>query len=152
MRWLWTSKIPQNWVHLVWEQFKSSDSIDKKCSLPETLFIIRITVLPGCFCLNALQAFNCSWHNDNFWKLPFTWGFPGGLQGKASGCNEGDPGSIPESGRSPGEGNGNLLQDSCLENSMDRGAWEVAVYGVAKSDMTERLHFHFHVKNSATCY
>ena len=46
---------------------------------------------------------------------------------------EGDPGSIPEWGRSPGEGNGNPLQYSCLENPMDGGAWEAAVGGVAKS-------------------
>ena len=49
-------------------------------------------------------------------------GFPGGSDGKASAHNAGDPGSIPGWGRSPGEGNGNLLQYSCLENSMDRGA------------------------------
>ena len=50
-------------------------------------------------------------------------GFPGGSDGKASARNEGDPGSIPGSGRSPGEGNGNPLQHSCLENPMDGGAW-----------------------------
>ena len=44
-----------------------------------------------------------------------------------------DPSSIPESGRSPGVGNGNTLQYSCLENSMDRGAWQTTVHGVAKS-------------------
>ena len=49
--------------------------------------------------------------------------FPGGSDGKASVCNVGDPGSIPGLGRSPGEGNGNPLQDYCLENPMDRGAW-----------------------------
>ena len=49
-------------------------------------------------------------------------GFPGGSDGKASACNSEDPGSIPGSGRSPGEGNGNLLQYSFLENSMDREA------------------------------
>ena len=49
--------------------------------------------------------------------------FPGGSDGKASVYNVGDPGSIPGSGRSPGEGNGNPLQYYCLENSMDRGAW-----------------------------
>ena len=49
--------------------------------------------------------------------------FPGGSDGKASACNVGDPGSIVGSGRSPGEGNGNPLQYSCLENPMDRGAW-----------------------------
>ena len=48
---------------------------------------------------------------------------PGGLEGKASACNAGDLGSIPGPGRSPGEGNGNPLQYSCLENPMDRGAW-----------------------------
>ena len=52
----------------------------------------------------------------------FICGFPGGSDGKASACNVGDPGSIPGSGRSPGEGNGNPLQHSCLENPMDRGA------------------------------
>ena len=50
-------------------------------------------------------------------------GFPGGSDGKESAYNEGDPLSIPQSGRSSGEGNGNPLQYSCLENPMDRGAW-----------------------------
>ena len=49
-------------------------------------------------------------------------GFPGGSDGKASACNAGDQGLIPGSGRSPGEGNGNPLQHSCLENPMDGGA------------------------------
>ena len=60
-------------------------------------------------------------------------GFPGGSYGKASACNAGDLGSIPGSGRSLGEGNGNPLQYSCLENSMDRGAWWATVHGVPKS-------------------
>ena len=49
--------------------------------------------------------------------------FPGGSDGKESACNAGDPGSIPGSGRFPGEGNGYPLHYSCLENLMDRGAW-----------------------------
>ena len=60
-------------------------------------------------------------------------GFPGGSEVKASACNAGDLGSIPGLGRSPGEGNDNPLQYSCLENPMDRGAWWATVHGVAKS-------------------
>ena len=60
-------------------------------------------------------------------------GFPGGPVGKESACIMGELGSITESGTSPGEGNGNPLQYSCLENSMDRGAWWATVHGVTKS-------------------
>ena len=60
-------------------------------------------------------------------------GFLGGSDGKESACNVGDPGLIPVSERSPGEGKDNTPQCSCLENSMDRGAWWATVHGVAKS-------------------
>ena len=59
--------------------------------------------------------------------------FPCGSEGKEYTCNTGDPNSIPELGRSTGEGNGNPLQCSCLENSTDRGAWQATVHGVANS-------------------
>ena len=59
-------------------------------------------------------------------------GFPHSSVGKESTCNAGDPGSIPGSGRPPGEGNGNPLEYSCLENPMDRGAWWATVHGVAR--------------------
>ena len=58
---------------------------------------------------------------------------PGGSDGNESACNAGDSGSVPGLCRSPGEGNGNPLQYSCLENPMDRGAWWAMVHGVAKS-------------------
>ena len=58
---------------------------------------------------------------------------PGGSDGKESACNAGDPSSIPESGRSPGEGNSYPLQHSCLEKSMDRGAEQATVHGVKKT-------------------
>ena len=60
-------------------------------------------------------------------------GFLGGSDGKESACITGDPGSIPGSGISPGEGNGCPLQYSCLENSVNREAWEATVHGTAKS-------------------
>ena len=60
-------------------------------------------------------------------------GFPGGSDGKESACDAGDLGLIPGLGRSPGGGNGNPLQYSCLENPMDRGVWWIIVHGVAKS-------------------
>ena len=60
-------------------------------------------------------------------------GFPGGSDSKESACNAGDPSSVPGLGRSPGEGNGNPLQYSCLDNPMDRGAWRAIVHGLAKS-------------------
>ena len=65
-----------------------------------------------------------------FW---FGWDFPVGSEDKASACNAGDLGLIPGLGRSPGEGNGNPFQYSCLKNPMDRGAWWAIVHGVAKS-------------------
>ena len=68
-----------------------------------------------------------------YMSLIFNMGFPGGSEVKASAYNAGDLGSIPRSGRSPGEGNDNPLQYSCLENPMDQGAWWATVHGVAKS-------------------
>ena len=77
-----------------------------------------------------------------FLSFPYCKGcFPGGSGSNEFPCNEGDPGSIPVSGRSPGEGNGYPLQYSCLENSMDRGAWWATVHGAMglQRDMTEQL-------------
>ena len=61
--------------------------------------------------------------NRHFYKEDIQMGFSCGSDGKASAYNGGDPGSIPGSGRSPGEGNGNPFQYSCLENPIDGGAW-----------------------------
>ena len=82
-------------------------------------------------------------------------GFPGSSDGKASAYNAGDLGSIPGSGRSPGERNGNPLQYSRLENPMDQGACWATVHQVAKrrtrlSDFTLTFHFHALEKEIAT--
>ena len=71
-------------------------------------------------------------HYHPFLKM-YALPIPGGSEVKASACNAGDLGSISGSGSSPGEGNGNPLQDSCLENPKDGGAWWATVHGVAKS-------------------
>ena len=68
----------------------------------------------------------------------------------ASAGDTGDTDSIPESGRSPGAGNGNPLQYLCLENSMDREVWQAAVHGVTKSDFTFTFRFHALEKEMAT--
>ena len=79
-----------------------------------------------------------------WWLYIYFYGYllgnPGGSVGKESTCNaevSGAKGSIPGSGRSPGGGHGNPLQYPCLENPMNRGAWQATVHGIAKSDMTE---------------
>ena len=70
-------------------------------------------------------------------SVSFPASYPGGSNGKESACNAEDLRSIPGSGRPPGGGNGNPLQYSCLENPMDRVAWQVTVHKVAELDMTE---------------
>ena len=72
-------------------------------------------------------------------------GFPGGSDGKESTCNAGNRDLIPGSGGSPGEGNDNPLQYSCLENPMDRGGWWAMVHATAKSwTLLSDFHFHSH--------
>ena len=93
-------------------------------------------MLRGIHCVNMPQLFLCS-------TVHGVWvGLPGGSDRKESACNEGDTGSTPGSGRSPGEGNGYPLQHSCLENSIDRKALQTTVHGVTKS-WTQLSNFHF---------
>ena len=77
----------------------------------------------------------CVKHLLDNWAL-YILGFPGGSDGKKSAFNTRDAGSIPGSGRSPGEGNSNPLWYSCLGNPIDREAWHAAVHGVVESDKT----------------
>ena len=84
-----------------------------------------------------LMCFHILCLNFHFYQIDpqisLTCGFPGGSDGKESACNAGDPGSIPGLRRSSGEGNGNPLQYSCLENPVDGGAWQSIVHEVSKS-------------------
>ena len=80
-----------------------------------------------------------------------SYGFPGGSDTKESTYNAGDLGSVPGLGRSSGEGNGNPLQNSCLENSTDRGAWRATVCRVAKSQTRlSDQHRHHHLSRAYT--
>ena len=95
--------------------------------------------LPSISASQAHGSQERTWGKDHFHpSIPSDWGFRGSLAGKESACKAGDLGSIPGLGRFPGEGNGNLLQYSGLENSMDRGAWWVTVHEVTELDTTER--------------
>ena len=88
---------------------------------------------------NNTSKEECKEYNFNYFPERFPVKFNGGSDGKASAYNAGDPGSIPGSGRSPGEGNGNPLQYSCLENPVDGGS----PWGRKESNTTEQLYFHF---------
>ena len=109
------------------------------------LSLSSFTFIKRLFCSSLLSAIECYYlHIWGYWYFSlkpwfqlmihpaqhFAW--CGSSVGKASACNVGDLGSIPGSVRSPGKGNGNPLQYSCLENPMDTGAWQLTVYGVAR--------------------
>ena len=93
--------------------------------------LLKDIVRSGFFVILFFKFSSGDW---NSCQLQLFMGFPGGSDGKESTCSSGDLCSIPGSGRSPGEGNGNPLQYSCLENSMVSGAWWATIHGVAKND------------------
>ena len=117
----------------------------------------KLLQTPLLTCLVSALVFECYWSSDSYWHhlgnimvaslsllsnqdrfLPWSrikQGFPCSSGGKESSCKVGDMDSIPESGRSPGEGNVNPFQYSCLENPMDREAWWATVHGVTKSQL-----------------
>ena len=110
--------------------------------------------LPHLWSLQRRRRRFDSWVREIHWKrdrlpTPVFLGFPGSSDGKESTCDAWDLGSIPGLGRSPAEGKGYPLQYSCLENSVDRGAWQAVVHGVAKSrTRLSDFHFFFHLETS----
>ena len=94
-----------------------------------------------CVCVCSFLSELWTLYLKDLCSLPLK-GFPCSSVSKESGWNAEDWSLIPGSGRSPGEGSGNPLQYSCLENPMHRGAWQATVQGVAELDMTQRLNHH----------
>ena len=147
-----TNKLPFNNRHQRHNYFPGgSDSKESTCNAGDPGFVPGLGRYPGGKNGNPLQ-YSClenpmdggawwatahgiakSWPQLSDFTFIDTIGLPRWLSGKESACSAGDLGSIPGSGRCPGDGNGNPLQYSCLENPMDRGAWQATVHGVAKS-------------------
>ena len=107
-----------SWIHKSYNFYMS-----EKCSA-------SVILLKNPFYKSIFKKY---WGQTVQWRIKLSLGFPGGSEVKVSACNAGNLGSIPGSGRSPGEGNGKPLQYSCLENPMDGGAWWATVHGVARS-------------------
>ena len=101
-------------------------------------FILPLSAVPVFVPCILVRA----WSRIIFYAVVVLSYLAGGSNGKEFACNSGDPGSIPGSGRSPGEGIGNLLQHPCLETFMDGGAWQATVLEITKS-WTRVIDFHF---------
>ena len=114
----------------------TKQSLDRNSGLSDaTVFCFLVWLPPGSIVTSDFSELNKQeWHyaKATIWRNYWGMGFPGGLDGRVClQCRDLD--SIPGSGRSPTEGNGNPLQYSCLENTMDGGSWQATVHGVAKS-------------------
>ena len=132
LRWfVWKQCSPLPTPVQITQNFPSFFCLPKICFLP---FILKRMHLS----LNDSPCLFLLWYLVMLFR---SYGFPGGLDVKAYACNAGDLGSIPGSRRSPGEGNGNPLQYSFLENPMDGGAWWAAVHAVPKNRTQLREQF-----------
>ena len=128
MLFLWFPFSSLLYLILTHEIFFSFSSISLLC--------IRVYYTSSCY----LAISSLSFYISVLWWFLILLGFPGGSDSKESAFSVGDPGSVPQLGRSPGEGKGYLLQYFCLENSMGREASvQLQIHGVAESDMAERL-------------
>ena len=125
--WVWRPRLEVSSVS-TW----TLDSLSLGYTAPHQKASIILTVVP------PEGTYHSSWAASRVFSVSFLFssfimmflGFPGGSDGKESACNAGDPGSIPGSERSPGEGKGYPLLYSCLENLTDREAWWSTVHGV----------------------
>ena len=102
-----------------------------KLSEIQILVFINKVLLEHCHTHLGIVC-NCLYISAESWVIASLYGFPHSSVSKESACNAGDPGLIPGSGRSSGEGNGNPLQYSWLQNPMDRGSWKATVHGILR--------------------
>ena len=127
---LWAEGLPPGASRTVWPQTGTKRPL--RCVvITRAPFFSPFPPLPSSF--KSVGTFKVAGKGST--RMPL--GSPGGSEGKASVCNVGDLGSIP------GEGNGNLLHYSCLQDPMDGATWQTTVHGVTESDTTEWLHFSF---------
>jgi len=117
--------------------------LTETCTWPKWIVSLYVSLSPGANQCWEIQTYPASLNLAQILRavpilepLIKLWACSGGSDGKESSCNAGNPGVILGSGRSPGEGNGYSFQYSCLENSMDRGAWQSTVYGGLKESDT----------------
>ena len=142
------SKVNQLYMYIyprfqIFSLYRSLQSIEQSS--------LCYTAGPYYFSILYIVVCICQFQSPSLSLVTITLGFPGGSDGKESVCNAGDLGLIPGSGRSPGEGNGNLIQYTCLENYMDKGAQWARVHGAAISLIGLSTHNHkilFHICDS----
>ena len=125
--------------------------------VPKTCWLHLASIHIRFVTLNQMLAYNAKSEVSFYWLHIYYRTSPDGSVGKESACNAGDTGdtgSIPGSGRSPRVGNGKPLKYSCLENSMDRGAWRVTVLEVAESKtrLSNKTHTHTHWLRCSTIW
>ena len=111
--------------------YKNLTATEQSLTARQTHRVCDLLPLGECFQICQWIPSRCRRNISNCLRSGM--GFPGGSDRREPACNAGDPRSIPGSGRSHGEGRGNPVQYSCLENPMDRGAWRATVHGVAES-------------------
>ena len=145
---LWGS-VPVHQAHSVWRVCPGPGVLWRHCFRSQVIPSHQQNALTWAF-TSLIKGFSSSsvphFLYKSLRKRVVVWTLVSPISHKVSACNEGDPGLIPGLGRSPGEGNGNPLQYSCLENSMDWGAWWATVHGVAKSrTRLSEFTFHFHM-------
>ena len=138
--------VPGGHLHV----FLGKTYIRFSCPVLNQIFFLTLLSCESSLYLLDVKPLSSGWLQlfSPILEVAFSFHFPGGSDGKESACSGGDLGLISGLGRAPGGGHGNPAQYSCLENSMDRGAWQVTVHSWKESDTTEATE-HAHREREA---